>query len=94
MVNLTVDFTGNGIPCSAAVELEGMADSWIAEARITGHPTISYFRINYRLGDFLAPMFVTEEALRFFQPLADALVEKAAMLFAMELNSVACEREY
>ena len=88
MINVSIDFIGNGRLCSAEIELVGTVDSWIAKAKITGHPTTSYLPISYRLGDYLAPMFVTEEDRLFFEPLANALTEKAKMLLTAGLKSI------
>jgi len=80
MINLHIDFKSNQFSCSAEVNLEGVAESWTAFAKITGHPSIHELHVYYRLGDFLRPMFISETDLQFFSPLLTAIEEKATML--------------
>lgn len=80
MEKLVVEFRGNGEPCLADVELEGIADSWRAHARINGPTACKELHITYRLGDFLSPMFVSQTDLHFFSLLLEAIAEKATVL--------------
>ncbi|NII25507.1 hypothetical protein HB364_10465 [Pseudoflavitalea sp. X16] len=77
MVLLHLEFTGNGQPCSADVELEGIADSWDAHAKISGHPHIHELHVKCWLGSFLKPVFASREEAMFFEPLLEAIDEQA-----------------
>ena len=80
MEKIHIDFFGNNIECSAEVELEGISDSWIAHATVNGHPTVNDIHVNYRLGQFLMPYFVSKNDLQFFSPLLDKIDEEAKIL--------------
>ena len=84
MINLSIDFEGNNMKCDAVIELDGISASWTARAKISGHPTISNLYINYRLGEYLAPLFVSEKDLQFFTSLLDKIEEQANVLLPNE----------
>jgi hypothetical protein len=77
---LEIAFTSKGRACLADVELAGVAESWIAKAKISGHPSITELNIRYRLGEYLSPMFLEKETLEFFDEFIDELTKKAEEL--------------
>lgn len=66
-----------GKACSAEVELEGIADSWDAYVKVTGHPVISNLRIKFWMGSFILPVFESRADAIFFEPLLEAIDEQA-----------------
>ncbi|OQP67633.1 hypothetical protein [Niastella populi] len=86
MENINIPFEGNGLSCVAVVKLDGIADSWIAHAKISGHPKISELHIHFRLGDYLIPLFSSESELQFFSPLLCKIDEKAKMLLPTQFE--------
>ncbi len=80
MEKFTFSFESNNQLCSATVELIGYRDSWNGKAQIIGHPKISELNINYRLGDYLSPLFVREEDLIFFKPMIYEITNRATKL--------------
>jgi hypothetical protein len=79
-MNLALDIVENNEYYFGDVELNGAADSWVAEARIFGRPGFDKLHITYRLGDFLTPIFVSETHLRFFAPLMNKIADHAELL--------------
>lgn len=73
MIIVQIEFSGNGQPCLADVELEGIADSWDAQVTITGHPTIHTLHVKYWLGSFLQPVLDSKQDAMFFEPLLEAI---------------------
>jgi hypothetical protein len=86
MQKIQIEFIGNGNKCSAEIELEGIADSWDADARIVGHPAIKELHIKYWLGEFLRPVFSSKEEVLFFEPLLNAIEERAKLLLPKEFE--------
>lgn len=84
MINFKIPLERNGIKCLADVELQGISDSWTAEVKLTGHPTIPVMNVAYRLGDWLSPAFISEEEMRFFAPLLIGIQEKAETILPEE----------
>ena len=84
MKQIHIDFKGHTTDCNAEVEIEGMADSWTAVAKVTGHPSIRELNILYRLGEFLRPMFASSENLTFFSPLLAAIEREAVLILPRE----------
>jgi hypothetical protein len=64
--------------------MEGIADSWDADAKIVGHPTIHELHIKFWLDKFLMPVFASKEEARFFEPLLEAIDEQAKVLLPKE----------
>ena len=81
---ISIGFKGHNKECIADVVLNGIADSWQASAKINGHPTINELHIYYRMGDYLTPMFVNIEDLRFFIPLFIKISERAKTFLPVE----------
>lgn len=77
MIRLQLTFSGNGQQCSAAVELEGIADSWDADVKVTGHPAIQQLHVKFWLGSFLMPVFDNRQDAIFFEPLLEMVAEQA-----------------
>ncbi|MBO9632338.1 MAG: hypothetical protein J7578_04425 [Chitinophagaceae bacterium] len=86
MISLLLNFTSNGKECSAEVELEGIAHSWNAEVKVTGHPSIHQFHIKYWLGSFLLPVFESRDAAIFFEPLFQQIEERATEVLPGEFD--------
>jgi len=86
MEDINITFEGNGLPCFAVVKLEGIADTWIAHAKISGHPQINELHIHFRLGDYLIPLFSSESELQFFSPLLCKIDENAKMLLPTQFE--------
>lgn len=86
MALLQLEFTGNGRLCTAEVVLEGIAGSWDADVKVTGHPVIDKLHIKYWLGAFLMPVFNSREDAVFFEPLFDAIEEQAKKVLPTEFD--------
>ena len=86
MQKIQLEFTGNSHQCFAVVDIAGIADSWDADASIVGHPTINELHVKFWLGDFIMPVFSSREDAKFFEPLLEAIDEKAKLLLPKEFN--------
>ena len=85
-MNLALDIVKNGEYYFSDVDLNGAADSLVAEAIVYGpRPGFDKLHITYRLGDFLTPMFVSEENLNYFTPLMNQIADNAELLLPKEL---------
>ncbi|MBO9564040.1 MAG: hypothetical protein J7621_14750 [Niastella sp.] len=81
-----IDFIGNGQPCSAEVELEGIGDSWDAQVKVKGHPVIHELRVRFWLDSFLLPVFSSRADAQFFEPLLEAIDAKAKLVLPKEFG--------
>lgn len=80
-MNFALDIVENGEYYFSDVELNGTADSWIAETKVySPRSGFDKLHITYRLGDFLTPMFVSEANLQYFSPLMNKIADNAKML--------------
>jgi len=85
-MHLALDIVENGECYFSDVELNGAAESWVADAKVYGpRPGFDKLHITYRLGDFLTPMFVSEANLEYFAPLLNKIADSEELLLPKEL---------
>jgi len=85
-MHLALDIVENGEYYFSDVELNGAADSWVADAKVYGpRPGFDKLHITYRLRDFLTPVFVSEANLEYFAPLLNKIADSAELLLPKEL---------
>lgn len=77
MILLQLKILEAGKECTAEVELEGIADSWDATVKITGHPNIHDLHIKFWMDSFILPVFENRQDAIFFEPLFNAIDEYA-----------------
>lgn len=77
MIHLAIKFEGGGQSCTATVELEGIADSWDADVRVSGHPAINEFHAKFWMGSFVLPVFESRQDAVFFEPLLEMIDTEA-----------------
>lgn len=73
MILLQLEIKEAGKECTAEVELDGIADSWDAKVKLSGHPSIQDLHIKFWMDSFILPVFDNRQDAIFFEPLFNAI---------------------